>query len=208
MKFDVSTITLNGETRTLHEWCHRLQRNYKLAYNRLRLGWPAEKAFDLHLPIAEVPVEKSYYPPDAPPLQDPKTGRFAPGHVPMPQHRKKPGTKNKITRDLKEAIIDAAVRHGSDGKGKGGLVGYLQFLATNYPKPFSSLLGRLLPLQVNGEVAGFLATINITAVPEGHFLKPEDFAQMLPLPPPAIIDGNPTDNNDTSNVTPFRREQS
>jgi hypothetical protein len=66
------------------------------------------------------------------------------------------GTPNKTTKLLKEAILMAAELEGSDGKGKDQLVGYLRRLAKNYPKTFSVLLGRVLPLQITGKVEGEL----------------------------------------------------
>lgn len=64
---------------------------------------------------------------------------------------RKKGTPNKTTALLKEAIIKAAQEVGSDGQGEGGLVGYCQHLATNEPKAFAGLLGRVLPYQVVGD---------------------------------------------------------
>lgn len=58
------------------------------------------------------------------------------------------GVPNKITGILKEAIIFAAEARGSNGKGKDGLTGYCFHLAAKHPKAFSTLLGRVLPLQV------------------------------------------------------------
>jgi hypothetical protein len=60
------------------------------------------------------------------------------------------GSPNKTTALLKEAIIKAAEQVGSDGSGKGSLVGYCVFLAKSEPKAFASLLGRVLPLQLTG----------------------------------------------------------
>lgn len=60
------------------------------------------------------------------------------------------GTPNKTTASLKEAILLAAKEVGSDGEGGGGLTGYLKTLAKAQPKAFASLLGRVLPLQVEG----------------------------------------------------------
>lgn len=61
------------------------------------------------------------------------------------------GTPNRTTALLKDAIIKAAEAVGEDGKGRGKLVGYCKMLAKNEPKAFSSLLGRVLPMQVTGE---------------------------------------------------------
>jgi hypothetical protein len=61
-----------------------------------------------------------------------------------------PGTPNKTTATLKEAILLAAETVGKDGKGDRGLQGYLETLAMLDPKAFSALLGKVLPLQVVG----------------------------------------------------------
>jgi hypothetical protein len=55
------------------------------------------------------------------------------------------GTQNRVTRELKEAIILAA-ENSVHSKTK-DFVGYLKFLADKRPEVFASLLGRLLPLQ-------------------------------------------------------------
>lgn len=55
------------------------------------------------------------------------------------------GTQNKVTRQLKEAIILAA--ENSVHSKTHDLVGYVKYLADNRPELFASLLGRLLPLQ-------------------------------------------------------------
>lgn len=77
--------------------------------------------------------------------QSPKIGEGAPG----PGRPK--GVPNKTTTALKEAILKAAELAGADMKGKDGLVGYCQFLAVNEPKSFTTLLGRVLPLQMAGD---------------------------------------------------------
>jgi hypothetical protein len=61
------------------------------------------------------------------------------------------GTPNKnSTRVLREAVLDAAEQVGNDGKGKDGLTGYLKHVALTDAKAFTSLLGRAMPLQVEG----------------------------------------------------------
>ena len=76
---------------------------------------------------------------------------------------RKRGSVNKKTAILKEAILLAAELEGDQDLRKtarlngetdeeiakrGGLVGYLRWQARNHPAPFSSLLGRVLPMQV------------------------------------------------------------
>jgi hypothetical protein len=45
------------------------------------------------------------------------------------------------TRDLMEAVVNAAIRHGSDGHGKDGLVGYMLLLERTEPRTFNMLTG-------------------------------------------------------------------
>ena len=63
---------------------------------------------------------------------------------------RKKGTPNKTTATLKEAILLAAEQVGFDGEGEDGLTGYLRLVASTDVKAFSSLLGRVLPMQVEG----------------------------------------------------------
>jgi hypothetical protein len=61
---------------------------------------------------------------------------------------RKQGVPNKTTMLLKVAIIEAAAAVGENGKGKGKLKGYCKWLAVQEPKAFASLLGRVLPTQI------------------------------------------------------------
>ena len=70
----------------------------------------------------------------------------------QPRKRGRPkGALNYFTRDVKEAIINACNRHGQDGKGKGGLEGYLFRLARDEPKTMAMLLRAVLPTQITLE---------------------------------------------------------
>lgn len=64
------------------------------------------------------------------------------------------GSINKTSRILREATIMAAEKVGSDGKGKDGLIGYLEKHARKNPELFFGLLARILPLQVTGQDEG------------------------------------------------------
>lgn len=61
------------------------------------------------------------------------------------------GSLNKTTAALKGAILEAATLTGKDGKGKDGLIGYCQHLASNEPRAFAALLGKVLPMQMVDE---------------------------------------------------------
>lgn len=56
------------------------------------------------------------------------------------------GSKNKTTALLKDAILQAAEQAGD----KDGMIGYLKKQAKENPGPFMTLLGKVLPMQVEG----------------------------------------------------------
>jgi hypothetical protein len=102
---------------------------------------------------------------------------------------------NKLTRDLKEGIIDAAVAIGGDGKGSEGLIGYLKMLAKKHPKQYTSLLARVMPLQITGNVGAFIGSVNIVSVPVDRYLTAEDMKRLNP-PDPDIVDAEYAETND------------
>lgn len=57
------------------------------------------------------------------------------------------GSQNKTTALLKDAILQAAEQAG----GPEGLVGYLTLQAAENPAAFMTLLGKVLPLQIQGD---------------------------------------------------------
>lgn len=58
------------------------------------------------------------------------------------------GSQNKISVEVKEAVVNAAMNIGYDGKGEGGLIGYLEKMAKIEPRSFMSLLGRCVPVNL------------------------------------------------------------
>lgn len=78
---------------------------------------------------------------------------------------RKKGVPNKTTTQLKEAILQAATEHGEDNAGTNGLVGYLRKVAREDTKAFAGLLGRVLPLQVDGTVSGNMTLTVVSGVP-------------------------------------------
>jgi len=79
-----------------------------------------------------------------------KVGTFAKGNEGGPG--RVAGSVNKITVELKQGILQAAINRGRDGKGKDGLIGFLEYLSRVELKAFASLLGRLVPMHVIGNV--------------------------------------------------------
>ena len=61
---------------------------------------------------------------------------------------RKPGVPNKLTREIKEAILAGGEQVGYDGKGKDGLPGYFRRLARDYPKDYAALIGKMLPMKI------------------------------------------------------------
>ena len=79
-----------------------------------------------------------------------------------PGSGRKPGTPNKNTTLLKDAILMAGEAAGDalalPGK-PSGLVGYLEWLAINHPPAFSGLVGKVLPMTVAGDPTAPVKTV-------------------------------------------------
>jgi hypothetical protein len=76
--------------------------------------------------------------------------RFGKGHAKRGGRKK--GVPNKLSRDLKEAIVEAAIASGYDTKGKDGLRGYMKRMADYEMRIFGGMLRAMIPLQVNATV--------------------------------------------------------
>ena len=90
--------------------------------------------------------------------------QFRPGN---PGRRR--GSRNVMTNSLRECIIEAADRLGSDGRGKDSVVGWLMTFAKRHPVPFSHLLAKVLPIEV----------LTPTEVEEKVYRSPEEMRQAL-----------------------------
>jgi hypothetical protein len=104
---------------------------------------------------------------------------------------RKPKGPNKIARDLKKGIMDAAERHGEDGIGTNGLEGYCYLLASKHPKIFAQLLGKVLPMQINASGGNFIASVNIVSIPSESYLAPDDIARIKAQSAPATLEHDP-----------------
>jgi hypothetical protein len=80
--------------------------------------------------------------------RDPTTGRFTPGRSANPSGRPKGIVAVAKAKNLRDLVLLAAERHGQkiDPKSEDGVAAYLEWLAANEPRSFSSLLGKILPL--------------------------------------------------------------
>lgn len=85
----------------------------------------------------------------------------------------------KITRGLKQGILDGAAAHGFDGEGQGELEGYFQMCAAKYPKHYLALIGKIVPLTIDSNATGNVITaVNIVSIPSGNFLSQEDIERV------------------------------
>ncbi len=78
------------------------------------------------------------------------------------------GSVNKTPALLKEAILMAAEAAGNVGGGTGGIVAYLKTQALANPGPFMALMGKVLPLQVNGPGDGGEHIVKFVTIYEGQ----------------------------------------
>jgi hypothetical protein len=74
-----------------------------------------------------------------------RPGSFKPGHKKVGGRKK--GTPNRMSAEYKRAVMAVAGRVGMFGMGEGGLVGYLRYLARQYPAAYCKLLCRLMDIQ-------------------------------------------------------------
>ena len=91
---------------------------------------------------------------------------FQPGVSGNPAGKKK-GTPNKLTRDLKAAILGALEAAG----GEEGSIGYLRLLAINNSSAFASLLGKCLPHTLSADE--FNGGLDVKMVFERHIVWPD-----------------------------------
>jgi uncharacterized protein DUF5681 len=157
---------------------------------------------------------KTYEPLQSPEIQrDPSTGRFErkgilakaakfkqeqpakrrPGGKPFQPGvsgnpaGKPRGTLNRVTRDLKAAVLAAGERAG----GKEGLVGYLTRLAVENSSAFSSLLGKILPTQLATD-ADSAGGAGVQLVFRREIVWPDGRVEVQGVSPKALPPPDPT----------------
>src|ERR1700730_18117026 len=80
-----------------------------------------------------------------------KGKRFSKEHQPKRPRGRPKGATNLLTRNLKEAILGGCADCGLDGKGAGGLRGYMKRLAIQDPKTMGTLVRSFIPMELEGE---------------------------------------------------------
>ena len=104
------------------------------------------------------------------------TPRKKPRFIPPPKQK---GMKDLFGRDLKRQILEAAASQGFNGAGQGGLQGFLQMCASRYPKAYLHVLAKLVPQQLQAEVASSsISNVHVHSIPAGCFLSPQDIERM------------------------------
>jgi hypothetical protein len=105
--------------------------------------------------------------------------RFVTGH--RKRAGRKKGIPNRMTRDLREAIIEAAIASGYDTKGKGGLQGYLKKMADNDMRTFGVMLRSLMPRHIEANIRHdkpYLTEAEVLAELKVRGLPPETLFQL------------------------------
>src|SRR6516165_4718512 len=108
---------------------------------------------------------------------------FQPGVSGNPAGKPK-GTLNKVTKDLKQAILGALEAAGGDE----GSVGYLKRLAIENSSAFASLLGKVLPTTLAASESD--GGLGVKMVFERHIVWPDGHREIegktpKQLPPPS-----------------------
>ena len=80
-----------------------------------------------------------------------KGKRFSKEHQPKRPRGRPKGATNLLTRNLKEAILGGCADCGLDGKGAGGLRGYMKRLAIQDPKTMGTLVRSFIPMELKVE---------------------------------------------------------
>jgi hypothetical protein len=116
-------------------------------------------------------------------------GRAGPGRP--------PGSQNKITVALKEAILAAAENAGGDE----GIVGYLSRLAIENSSAFAGLLGKVLPTTLNASESD--GGLGVKMVFERHIVWPDGHREIEGVTPKQL----PAPSTPASHMLPSSSDQ-
>jgi hypothetical protein len=117
-------------------------------------------------------------------------GRFERGSKALAGAGRPPGSLNKTTTQLREAILGALEAAG----GEEGSVGYLRRLAIENSSAFASLLGKVLPTTLAASESdgggGRFEFTRIIVMPDGHRHIEGVTPKSLPAPSPVSVESN------------------
>jgi hypothetical protein len=100
--------------------------------------------------------------------------RFKEGHRKRAGRRK--GVPNRLTRDIREALIAATIASGYDKKGKDGLMGYFKRVADNDMRTHIVMLRSIMPRLIEANVRHekpYLTEAEVLAELKARGLPPE-----------------------------------
>jgi hypothetical protein len=119
-------------------------------------------------------------------------GQFERGSKALAGAGRPPGSLNKTTTQLKEAILGALEAAG----GKEGSVGYLRRLAIENSSAFASLLGKVLPTTLAASESD--GGLGVKMVFERHIVWPDGHREIEGVTPKQLPAPSPlsTENND------------
>jgi hypothetical protein len=127
-------------------------------------------------------------------------GQFERGSRALAGAGRPPGSLNKTTMALKQAILAALEAAG----GEEGSVGYLRRLAVENSSAFASLLGKVLPTTLSADESSGGASVKMTferviVWPDGHREIEGVTPKSLPAPDASHAPPRPTDPTDDTN---------
>jgi hypothetical protein len=127
-------------------------------------------------------------------------GQFERGSKALAGAGRPPGSPNKTTTQLREAILGALEAAG----GEEGSVGYLRRLAIENSSAFASLLGKILPTTLSADESSGGASVKMTferviVWPDGRREIEGVTPKSLPAPDAAHALPRPTDPTDDTN---------
>jgi hypothetical protein len=127
-------------------------------------------------------------------------GQFERGSKALAGAGRPPGSKNKTTVQLREAILGALEAAG----GEEGSIGYLQRLALENSSAFASLLGKILPTALAADESSGGASVKMTferviVWPDGRREIEGVTPKALPAPDASHALPRPTNPTDDTN---------
>jgi hypothetical protein len=126
-------------------------------------------------------------------------GHLQKGHSGLPGAGRPPGSLNRTTVQLKQAILDAAEAAG----GEEGMVGYLKRLAIENSSAFSGLLKSVLPTTLTSESDGGVGVQLVfrreIVYPNGHVEIEGVTPKALPVPDASHMLPSQSDPADDAN---------
>jgi hypothetical protein len=116
---------------------------------------------------------------------------------------RKPGSPNKATRVMKQAVINAAAKSIHCPPDDKSLEGYCTYLADAHPPVFAGLMGRLIPVQAKVKTDGNMRienlNINMSLSDMVSKFELKLKSGYRPAPPALVIDNDETGDGDGEN---------